>query len=135
LNILKRRETLMSEEKKQILDLVREEKISVDEGLKLLEALDSSNQEDRSAPVRQGDRHGRMLRIRVFDTEDNTRVNVNLPLALAKVAMKFIPKDVSKQLKDENIDLDELLSTITEASSGKIIDVDSEDAKVEVYIE
>ena len=49
----------MSEEKKQILDLVREEKISVDEGLKLLEALDSSNQEDRSAPVRQGLPQGR----------------------------------------------------------------------------
>jgi hypothetical protein len=125
----------MSEEKKQILDLVREGKISVDEGLKLLEALDSSSQESQSAPTRHGGHRGRMLRIRVFDTEDNTRVNVNLPLALAKVAMKFIPKDVSKQLEDENIDLDELLSTVTEANSGKIIDVDSEDAKVEVYVE
>lgn len=125
----------MSEEKKQILDLVQEGKISVDEGLKLLEALDSSSQEGQSAPMRHGGRQGRMLRIRVFDTEDNTRVNVNLPLALAKVAMKFIPKDVSKQLEDENIDIDQLLATITEVNSGKIIDVDSEDAKVEVYVE
>jgi hypothetical protein len=76
-----------------------------------------------------------MLRVRVFDTEDNTRVNVNIPLALAKVAMKFIPKDVTKQLEDENIDLNELLAQITELNTGKIVDIDSKNAKVEIYVE
>lgn len=125
----------MSEEKKRILDLVRDEKISVDEGLKLLEALDSSSQEGASEAERHGFRSGKMLRIRVLDTGDNTRVNVNIPIALAKVAMKFIPKDVTKELQAENINLDEVLSAITEATSGKIVDVDSEDAKVEIYVE
>jgi hypothetical protein len=125
----------MSEEKKRILDLVRDGKVSVDEGLRLLEALDSSAREGASAPGRSGSSHGRMLRIRVLDNSDKTRVNVNIPLALAKVAMKFIPKDVSKQLEDEDIDLDQLLAAITESTSGKIVDVDSEDAKVEIYVE
>ncbi|NLB72938.1 MAG: hypothetical protein GX795_02760 [Firmicutes bacterium] len=125
----------MFEEKKRILDLVRDEKVSVDEGLRLLEALDSSTRESLSAPGRPGGSYGRMLRIRVLDTADNTRVNVNIPLALAKVAMKFIPKDVSKQLEDEDIDLDQLIAAITESTSGKIVDVDSEDAKVEIYVE
>lgn len=125
----------MSEEKRKVLDLVREGKVSVDEGLKLLEALDNSSQDGSPAPRHQGGRSERMLRIRVLDTEENAKVNVNLPLALAKVAMKFIPKDVSKQLQDENIDLDELLSTITQANAGKIVDIDSEDAKVEIYVE
>ncbi len=125
----------MSEEKRQVLNLVQEGKVSIDEGLKLLEALDTPGQGGTVAPGHHGGHRGRMLRIRVFDTEDNTKVNVNLPLALAKVAMKFIPKDVSKELESENIDLDELLSTITEASSGKIVDIDSEDAKVEIYVE
>jgi hypothetical protein len=125
----------MSEEKKRILDLVREEKISVDEGLRLLEALDITAQEDASASRRIGGSYGRMLRIRVLDTSDKTRVNVNIPLALAKVAMKFIPKDVSKQLEEEDIDLDQLLAAITESTSGKIVDVDSEDAKVKIYVE
>jgi hypothetical protein len=125
----------MSEEKKRILDLVRDGKVSVDEGLRLLEALDSSALEGAPASGRFGSSHGKMLRIRVLDTSDNTRVNVNIPLALAKVAMKFIPKDVSKQLEDEDIDIDQLLSAITESTSGKIVDVDSEDAKVAIYVE
>ena len=107
----------MSEEKKRILDLVRDGKVSVDEGLRLLEALDSSAQEGASASGRLGGSHGRMLRIRVLDTGDNTRVNVNIPLALAKVA------------------IDQLLAAITESTSGKIVDVDSKDAKVEIYVE
>ncbi|NLJ61349.1 MAG: hypothetical protein GX338_10435 [Firmicutes bacterium] len=125
----------MSEEKKKVLELVQGGKVSVDEGLELLQALDSSSHEGASGPARVGGSHGRMLRIRVFDAGDDTRVNVNIPLALAKVAMKFIPKDVSKQLENENIDLDELLSSITEVNSGKIVDVDSEDTKVEIYVE
>ncbi|HHX25685.1 MAG TPA: hypothetical protein GX721_03345 [Firmicutes bacterium] len=125
----------MSEEKKRILDLVRDGKVSVDEGLRLLEALDNSTQDGMSPSGRLGGSYGRMLRIRVLDTSDNTRVNVNIPLALAKVAMKFIPKDVSKQLEDEDIDLDQLLAAITESTAGKIVDVDSEDAKVKIYVE
>ena len=125
----------MSEEKRQVLNLVQEGKVSIDEGLKLLEALDSPGQGGTVASGHHRGHPAKMLRIRVFDIEDNTKVNVNLPLALAKVAMKFIPKDVVKELEDENIDLDELLSSISETSSGKLIDVDSEDAKVEIYVE
>jgi hypothetical protein len=125
----------MSEEKKRILGLVRDGKVTVDQGLKLLEALDSSADEGSGTSWQSGGSPGKMLRVRVFDTEDNTRVNVNIPLALAKVAMKFIPKDVTKQLEDENIDLNELLAQITELNTGKIVDIDSKNAKVEIYVE
>jgi len=121
------------DEKRQILTMVREGKISVDEGLKLLEALESS------APGQPGGagagRPAKMLRVRVFDAEDNTKVNVNIPLALAKVAMKFIPKNVADEIKEQDIDLDEILASITDATMGKIVDIDSDQAKVEVYVE
>lgn len=123
----------MIDEKRQILTMVREGKISVDEGLKLLEALESS------APGQPGGagagRPAKMLRVRVFDAEDNTKVNVNIPLALAKVAMKFIPKNVADEIKEQDIDLDEILASITDATMGKIVDIDSDQAKVEVYVE
>ncbi len=132
----------MIDEKRQILTMVQEGKISVDEGLKLLEALESSaqGQAGAGAGARAGARAGagrpaRMLRVRVFDAEDNTKVNVNIPLALAKVAMKFIPKDVAAQIREQDIDLDEVLASITDATMGKIVDVDSDEAKVEVYVE
>ncbi|HHY33691.1 MAG TPA: hypothetical protein GX515_11870 [Firmicutes bacterium] len=121
------------DEKRQILTMVQEGKISVDEGLRLLEALESS------APGQPGGqaagRPAKMLRVRVLDTEDNTRVNVNLPLSLVKVAMKFIPKHVADEIKDQDIDLEEILASITDATVGKIVDVDSDTAKVEVYVE
>lgn len=123
----------MIDEKRQILTMVQEGKISVDEGLKLLEVLESS------APGQPGGagagRPAKMLRVRVFDAEDNTKVNVNIPLALAKVAMKFIPKNVAAEIKEQDIDLDEILASITDATMGKIVDIDSDEAKVEVYVE
>lgn len=122
----------MIDEKRQILAMVHEGKISVDEGLKLLEALEISSP---GQPGAGAGRSARMLRVRVFDAEDNTKVNVNIPLALAKVAMKFIPKDVAAEIKEQDIDLDEILASITDATMGKIVDVDSDQAKVEVYVE
>lgn len=123
----------MTDEKRQILTMVREGKISVDEGLKLLEALESSTP-GQPGGVGAG-RPAKMLRVRVFDAGDNTKVNVNIPLALAKVAMKFIPKNVAEEIKEQDIDLDEILASITDATMGKIVDIDSDEAKVEVYVE
>lgn len=121
----------MIDEKRQILTMVQEGKISVEEGLKLLEALESPSQGQSGT----GGRPARMLRVRIHDAEENSKVNVNIPLTLAKVAMKFIPKDVSAQLKEEEIDLNEILASITDATMGKIVDIDSANAKVEVYVE
>jgi len=121
------------DEKRQILTMVREGKISVDEGLKLLEALESSTS-GQAGGVGAG-RPAKMLRVRVFDAGDNTKVNVNIPLALAKVAMKFIPKNVADEIKEQDIDLDEILASITDATMGKIVDIDSDETKVEVYVE
>ena len=57
----------MSEEKKRILGLVRDGKVTVDEGLKLLEALDSSADEGSGTSWQSGGSPGKMLRVRVFD--------------------------------------------------------------------
>ena len=121
--------------KERVLNLVRDGKVSVDEGLRLLEALDNPPQNVSTFDSDSNGKKGRILRIRVLDTAGNAKVNLNVPLALAKVAMKFIPKDVSRQLEEEGINLDELLSEIKQINSGKIIDIDSEDAKVEISVQ
>ena len=121
--------------KERVLNLVRDGKVSVDEGLRLLEALDNPPQNVSTFDSDSNGKKGRILRTRVLDTAGNAKVNLNVPLALAKVAMKFIPKDVSRQLEEEGINLDELLSEIKQINSGKIIDIDSEDAKVEISVQ
>ncbi|MGE5594046.1 MAG: SHOCT-like domain-containing protein [Betaproteobacteria bacterium] len=125
----------MIDEKRQILTMVQEGKISVDEGLKLLEALESSAPGHGQAGGTSGGKPARMLRVRVLDVEENTKVNVNLPLSLVKVAMKFIPKHVAAEIKEQDIDLEGILASITDATVGKIVDVDSDTTKVEVYVE
>lgn len=122
----------MSEEKRQILRMLQDGKVSVDEAMKLLDVVDGGGTAQPSSS-----RPGRMLRVRVYDNGGKTKVNVNIPLTLAKVALKFIPKGAMKELTDQNINLDEIISSITETTIGKIVDVqdDANQTKVEVFVE
>ena len=76
----------MTDERLQILRMVEQGKVSAEEAVKLLEALgdDSSAQPARA-------RSNRMIRVRVIEGE-RTKINVNLPLELARVALGFVPK-------------------------------------------
>ena len=40
------------------------------------------------------------------------RCHVNIPLALARVAMRFVPKEARAELADKDINLDEVIEAI-----------------------
>ena len=124
----------MSQEKLQILNMVKEGKISVDEGLKLIEALDN-NEEPFNSTLKN---KGKCLRIRVFDPKDETKVNVTLPVSLLRIGMKFASK-LSPEMEEaglSELDIEEILSAVDSGQIGKIVEVDSNDGtKVEVIIE
>lgn len=124
----------MSEERLQILRMLEEGKVSAEEAAKLLEAVG----EPGSGPVPSGGRRrNRFLRVHVMEGE-RTKVNVNLPIDLARVALRFIPKDA---LKDhgvaELVDLDKIVALLEEGFEGKIVDVEDKDSntRVEVRVE
>lgn len=119
----------MSEEKKQVLRMLQDGKVSIDEAMKLLDAIDEGKG-GQSSP----NRSGKMLRVRI-DEEGKTKVNVNIPLSLAKWALKLIPANARHELVDQHIDLDEVLSSITESTIGKIVDIQDDETKVEVFVE
>ncbi|RME08722.1 MAG: hypothetical protein D6803_00485 [Anaerolineae bacterium] len=124
-----------AEERKKILKMIQEGKITPEEGARLLKALSASEEK----PRRRGERSrlaARWLRVRVTDMEaGQTKVNVNLPLRLVdaglNIAAQFAPIE----------DFDELAETVIEALNegltGKIVDVvDGEDGEhIEVFIE
>lgn len=124
----------MSQEKLQILNMVKEGKISVDEGLKLIEALDN-NEESFNSTLKG---KGKCLRIKVFDPKDVTKVNVTLPVSLLRIGMKFASK-LSPEMKEAGLtelDIEEILTAVDSGQIGKIVEVDSNDGtKVEVIIE
>ncbi|HLR36273.1 MAG TPA: hypothetical protein VK071_13215 [Tissierellales bacterium] len=123
----------MKEEKKQILKMVEENKITVDEGLDLLNAL-----EEREKIENTYTNDPKWLKIKVFDPDEDTKVNVNLPLSLINVGMKMSQKFVP-ELKDAGLDEEdfkEILNAIEDGAQGKIVDIESEDGeKVEIVVE
>ncbi len=120
----------------QILNMVKEGKITSEEGVKLLDALEKTS--DITSSSFSSNTKAKWLKIRVFDPEDSTKVNVTLPISLinigVKLAGKFSPEFKEAGLTEE--DMEEIFAAIKNGEIGKIVEVDSEDGtKVEVIIE
>ncbi len=119
----------MNEERLQILKMIESGKISAEEGAKLLSAVETTQVAETTA------RQAHFLRVKVYDTRSGrATVNVNLPLSLLDVALKFVPKD-TEYLK--GLDVEALVAAIKSGAHGKIVDItsDEESQHVEVYIE
>lgn len=115
----------MKEERIQILRMLEEGKIKSDEAFELLKTLEDSK------PVPATSKK-KFLRVRVFEG-GGAKVNVNIPIQLAKIAFRFIPKSV---LKDHGeLDFDELLQEIERGAEGKLVEVQDGETRVEVYVE
>ena len=139
----------MSDEKKRILEMIQEGKLTPAEGLGLLTAL-----EDTEITTKQMKHtiNKRYLRVRVY-TDKAVKVNVNIPLALMKVASKFatiglkyIPDEAKKEMESKGIDLsqidvEELVNMIEQGLvDEKLVDIDVDDpeegkVRVEVYVD
>ena len=77
----------------------------------------------------------RVLRIRVTKDEKDEKVNITLPLGLAKLAK--LGGFANQLKKTHEIDVDEILDHIEETPDGKIIDVvdDKSGDHVEIFVE
>jgi len=149
----------MTEETMKVLQMIEEGKITAEEGAQLLESLrDQDEAKDMDADTggtaendaygrsisrderkRQAGRiRGKKLRIQVMD-RDTGKVNVNLkiPLRLAKLADKFIPKDAKQEMRDQGIDLSEIIDNIGDDEDGTLVDVTDEEKgeHLRIYVE
>ena len=133
------KEVTMSDEKARILKMVEEGKISSEEAVKLLEAMDKTVEPVASVvPVKKGKKFMRFLKIRVYEGNlDKPKVNVAVPMGLIKLAMKFVPEDAKAQINDHDIDLEEIIKAVDENTEGKLLEVDDAEDKtrVEIFIE
>ena len=126
----------MSEEKKVILEMLREGKISVEEAEQLLEKASPGDSFDDKPKIKKPNSK-RFLRVRVTE-EDKVKANVNIPIALAEVGLSLIPK--SKLMVDgKQINMDEILKLIEEGTEGELVNIDAEDDgknyKVNIFID
>lgn len=118
----------MNDERLQILRMVEEGKISSQEAIKLLEAVGTDG-----AGAASG-RRNRFVRIKVID-EGKTKVNVNVPLELARLVLKFVPPSALAGTGAQSLDLEQLVRLLEEGIEGKLVDIEDGETKVEVYVE
>ncbi len=133
-----------SEERLRILRLIQDGKISADEGMILLEALNRGGGKPAAAQPQPQERaeaekplpHGaRWFRVRVTDTNTGrVRVNIRLPVSVLttgfKLGARFSPEV-------EGMDMDQLMEAIRSGEMGQIVDVhdDKDGEHVEVFLE
>jgi len=138
------------EERMKILKMIQEGKISADDGVQLLQTLDSSspaatgqararNKPPAPQPPQQPQAanraSGRWFRVMVTDTKSGkTRVNVRLPASMVSAGMKLGARFAPQV---EGLDSIQLMEYLNSGEVGRIIDVyDEEDGEhVEVFIE
>lgn len=127
----------MEEERFRILAMVKEGKISPEEGIKLLEALDTASEDQVESPQTKA----KWFRVRVTDAKTNRpKVSVNLPIGLVDWALRTGSRVAAfggADLNGMGINLDELRAAINFGLKGKIIDVTDEDGgeHVEIIVE
>lgn len=124
----------LKDEKMQILGMVEEGKITSEEAIELMEALEKQEDKVLTTTV-----NPKWLKVRVMDEKDNIKVRVNFPLRLVDIGIKvgtaFSPELREAGLKQE--DIQEILEAVKSGAEGKIVDVFDEESKtkVEVYVE
>lgn len=123
----------MNPEKIKILKLLEEKRITADEAMQLLEAVDNLDKAEATAP-----RRGRFLRIRVYEGEgEKAKVNINVPLGWSKLLAPFIEGKIRARLQEKGYDLDlgKMQEYIESGEAGRIVDVQDGRSKVEIYID
>ena len=118
-----------AEERMKILDMVRDGKISPEEGARLLQALQAGAKRTTST------RDPRSLKVRITDLNSGrAKVSVNIPMSLVTVGIKmgarFAPTN-------SNFDYNEVMDAIKSGTTGKIVDMEdhNEGERIEIWIE
>lgn len=124
----------MSDERRKVLQMLKDGKISLDEANDLLNSLDTSIQLSTPA-AKERNLTKRFIRIEVnSDKRDNVKVNV--PLSLAKIAMSFIPKDTKTEMESHGIDLDSIVDAVEQGADGELVNIQAEDGTtVKIYLD
>lgn len=123
-----------TEERMKILNLIRDGKITAEEGAKLLSALGGSQKSTRTPATRNAG-EPRWFRVRVTDlVTGKSKVSVNIPFGLMEWGLQ-IGAQFAPEVAD--LDLGELKEMLKSGVEGKIVDViDEEDGEhVEIFIE
>ena len=127
----------MSEELIRVLKMIESGVITSEEGQKLIQAMQKSEQKVarvNSHPI------GRFLRVDILSTEEGEKetVQINFPLNLAKAVLKMgiVQKQLNAKVGENvNLDIEEILALIDSEVMGDLMTIDTKDAKIRIWID
>ncbi|HEY8287091.1 MAG TPA: hypothetical protein VIJ28_22095 [Chloroflexota bacterium] len=133
---------MANEEQTRILQMVANGQISPAEAGDLLSALEPPT--PRPSPIQAFPpastlgpraRSSRSLIIQVMDGE-RSKVNVRIPLGLARAAERFLPRQAQQYLREQGIELGEMLGSVQgNEEPTSLLEVDDDDTHVRIAIE
>jgi len=140
----------MDKESLEILEMVKDGRVTPEQGAQLLEALKAPL---TSVAQPAADRP-RFVRVRVNvggEAKDKVAVNMNLPVAMADLALKLLQEakitrdgetiQFGDYLKDlQGTDISTILQMVKDGAEGKLVDVevdeeDGEKVRVEIIVD
>ena len=127
----------MSEELIRVLKMIESGVITSEEGQKLIQAMQKSEQKVarvNSHPI------GRFLRLDILSTEEGEKetVQINFPLNLAKAVLKMgiVQKQLNAKVGENvNLDIEEILALIDSEVMGDLMTIDTKDDKIRIWID
>ena len=135
----------MSEELIRVLKMIESGVITSEEGQKLIQAMQKSEQKVarvNSHPI------GRFLRLDILSTEEGEKetVQINFPLNLAKAVLKMgiVQKQLNLNVSNSSLwmiatiigmSIEEILALIDSEVMGDLMTIDTKDAKIRIWID
>jgi len=123
----------VSEERLQILKMLEKGTIDAEEANELISTLEKRDTVFEKPEGKSS--KPRFIKILVEENGEE-KVNISIPMLLAKTAFKIMPKQAKEQMEEQNVNLDEILASINdESTKGKIIDINDDGEHVSISLE
>lgn len=112
-------------ERRRILEMVKEGKITPEEGERLLDELERAPR----GPAR-------LIRVRL-ESPSGHKMQFSLPVPLASSLVGLVPADARERLRTRGVDLEQVLRAVQEgAAAGPVVDIrEPSGASVEIIVE
>lgn len=116
----------MSQSRKDILELLKEGKITPEQAEMLLDALNDAPHPSKDGVVLPKKTKRKMLYVLV-KSKDGDDVKIQVPIEFAKF-MKFAKLD--PKLQEQNIDFEEIIKLVEEGLEGDLVNITSADGDI-----
>lgn len=119
----------MSDERLQILKMVREGKVSPEEAAKLLEAVEQ--------PVVKERGQGKPRHLRLEYTEGSKRSSFSVGVGLVNWALRLLPGSFTMDVDGivRKIDRQQILDAIAHGATGKILEAEEGKDRLEIWLD